>query len=129
MLELFSSVRQWLDRCDSSPQGCSMILNRNLKNYVFEVNLTLDVTYVRRKAINEGGRYYHESETSQVHFHQLNLFPQLLSVHFTCYPNVPLGPFQVRCQEERRSSNNEKEILLVTHVTTGWYQKSPIKII
>jgi len=44
----------------------------------------------RRKAINEGGRYYHESETSQV-----------------------------RCQEERRSSNNEKEILLVTHVTTG----------
>ena len=27
---------------------------------------------------------------------------------------------QVWCQEERRRSKNGREILLVTHVTTGW---------
>lgn len=44
----------------------------------------------RRKSINEGGRFYQQSETSQV-----------------------------RCEEERGTSKDKKEFKLVTHVTTG----------
>ena len=86
-----------LDRCDSGPQGCYMTLNENLEDDILEVivdmNITLDVIPIRRKAINEGGRYYHQSETSQVLFHQLTLSPNYSPTHL-------LSNF--RCDVKRR---------------------------
>ena len=124
MLELFLSVRQWLDRCDSNPQGSSMTSKENLENFIFEVildmNLTLDVC--QEEGNQRGWTLLSRVRDKPGTFSPAKPVPPII-VQLNCYPNVPLRQFQVRCQEERRRRNNENEILLVTHVTTGWYQK------
>ena len=112
----------------------SSISTKNLYNFacvcVFDVLMD---GFFRRKSINEGGRYYQQSETSQVvpqhqrdhlhhhhHHYQYQHHQHLLHHHHHHHHHHLVT--QVRCEEERGTSKDKKEFRLVTHVTTGWYR-------